>query len=51
MYSSAYFQYCNRNLIKLHWILNINHTIQLENLMYFLELIFKLNKENKNSVY
>jgi len=37
-------------LFKLHWILNIKYAIQLENLMYFLELIFKLNKENKNSV-
>jgi hypothetical protein len=37
-------------LFKLHWIFNINYAIQLENLMYFFEYIFKLNKENKNSV-
>ena len=37
-------------LFKLFWIFNICYPIQLDNFMYFFELIFKMNKATKPAV-
>jgi hypothetical protein len=41
---------CVDVFFKLFWIFNINYAYVLENLMYFLELIFKINKDCKPSI-
>jgi hypothetical protein len=42
--------YCINILFQIHWIFNINYSPQLSNLMYFFEILFKINKEFKPSI-